>query len=508
MADSHPVDPPPNPQVESESEDEEPTESTSTPQTEPSDPSKPKKKKNRSTKSRLTSALSSNKPSDAKPPPTDLIKTLLDANPSLKGELAGMPPEKAGELLKKMDVSQILSGLSLSGKNQKDMASYKFWATQPVPRLDEKPEKDKPDGPIKEVVPELVPKEPYPLPEGFEWDELDLTKEEEVKEVYKLLTFHYVEDDNAMFRFNYSAVFLDWALKSPNWKKSWHVGVRAKTAARTLLATIFGIPIKLRIRDHVLDVVEINFMCVHKKLRSKRLAPMLIKEVTRRCHLEGVYQAIYTGGVVLPTPVGSCRYYHRSLDWLKLNEVGFSPLPPRMTPAKMVARNQLPMHTSTPGWRKMEEKDVDAVHDILTRYLSRFELAQEFTRAEIVHWFLPTQKKPTDQVVWSFVVEDKESKRITDFGSFYRLESTVIGEEGKKLKHEKISAAYLYYYATETAFNPKEEGLKERLLMIGQDLLIEAKKVYSPSSFPSPPLSIAPHPLFVCITFSMLMPGV
>ena len=52
---------------------------------------------------------------------------------------------------------------------------------------------------------------------------------------------------------------------------------------------------------------EINFLCVHKKLRSKRLAPVLIKEVTRQCHLKGIFQAMYTAGVVLPTPVSTCR---------------------------------------------------------------------------------------------------------------------------------------------------------------------------------------------------------
>jgi glycylpeptide N-tetradecanoyltransferase len=54
--------------------------------------------------------------------------------------------------------------------------------------------------------------------------------------------------------------------------------------------------------------VEINFLCVHKKLRSKRLAPVLIKEVTRRVNLKGIFQAVYTAGAVLPTPVASCRY--------------------------------------------------------------------------------------------------------------------------------------------------------------------------------------------------------
>ena len=482
MAESHPVGAPLEEQLDSASEAEEQPEvgTEDAPDTEDAAGTPKKKKKKRSKKSKLVSAITGNRSTESSDPskpaanlPQDALKTLLDANPSLKGELSGMPPEKAADLLKKMDVSQLLSGLSISGKNQKDMASYKFWATQPVPRFDEKAMLEKPDGPIKEVIPEMVPKVAAALPEGYEWCELDMTQDEEIKEVYKLLSLHYVEDDHAMFRFNYSAVFFDWALKSPGWKKSWHIGVRAKGPSRLLVATIFGIPIKLRIRQNVLDVVEINFMCVHKKLRSRRLAPVLIKEVTRRCHLEGVYQAIYTAGVVLPTPVGSCRYFHRSLDWLRLYEVGFSPLPPNMTKTKMVARNQLPPKTSTPGWRNMEEKDIGPVFDLLSRYLRRFELAQEFTRAEVEHWFLNRQQADR-QVVWAFVVEDKDGK-ITDFGSFYCLESSVIGEMSKK--HEKIRAAYLYYYATEQAFNPKEKALKERLLQLGQDLLIEAKKV-------------------------------
>jgi hypothetical protein len=37
-----------------------------------------------------------------------------------------------------------------------------------------------------------------------------------------------------------------------------------------------------------MPMVEINFLCVHKKLRSKRLAPVLIKEITRRVNLTNV----------------------------------------------------------------------------------------------------------------------------------------------------------------------------------------------------------------------------
>lgn len=259
---------------------------------------------------------------------------------------------------------------------------------------------------------------------------------------------------------------------SPGWKKEWHVGVRA-SKSRKLVASICGVPTELRVRGERIKVTEINFLCIHKKLRSKRLTPVLIKEITRRCYVNGIFQAIYTGGVILPTPVSSCRYYHRALDWLKLYEVGFSPLPHGSTKARQITKNHLPSNTSTPGLRAMETKDIDAVYDLLERYMRRFELNQAFTREEIDHWLVYKEHPEKEQVVWSYVVEDPETHKITDFVSFYNLESTVIDHP----KHNAVKAAYLYYYATETAFTDNSKALKDRLLVLMNDALICAKQV-------------------------------
>jgi glycylpeptide N-tetradecanoyltransferase len=63
------------------------------------------------------------------------------------------------------------------------------------------------------------------------------------------------------------------------------------------------------------QAAEINFMCVHKKLRSKRLAPVLIKEVTRRVNHLNIWQAVYTAGIVIPTPFSTCRYVSAVLSF-------------------------------------------------------------------------------------------------------------------------------------------------------------------------------------------------
>ncbi|OAL56816.1 glycylpeptide N-tetradecanoyltransferas-like protein [Pyrenochaeta sp. DS3sAY3a] len=405
----------------------------------------------------------------------DQMSMLLDSNPALKNELLGKANNKAEleDLIKKLNINELLTGLAPQGKNAKDMASHAFWKTQPVPSFDEMASKDQiKDGPIKEIDIDKVDKNPSPMYPGFEWVTMDLEDEKQLDEVYELLTNHYVEDKDATFRFKYSPSFLNWALKAPGWKKEWHVGVRA-TASGKLVAFISGIPIQLRVREKVLNCSEVNFLCVHKKLRSKRLAPVLIKEITRRCYVEGTFQAVYTVGSLLPTPVSTARYFHRAIDWEKLYEVGFSPLPTGSTKTRQIVRYKLPDTTFTPGLRAIEAKDVDAALDLLKRYLARMDMAQVFNKTEFEHWICP-KETPKEQVVWSYVVEDPQSHKITDYFSFYNLESTVIGNK----KHNTIKAAYLFYYATEVAFEKKgdEKELKTRLNLLIKDALILAKK--------------------------------
>jgi len=218
---------------------------------------------------------------------------------------------------------------------------------------------------------EELRQEPYNMPAGFEWSAIDILDETQRNEVYDLLTRNYVEDDDAQFRFDYSPPFLLWALTPPGYTKDFHLGVRSSKSGK-LMAFITAVPADVRAYDKTVPMVEINFLCVHKKLRSKRLAPVLIKEITRRVNLTGVFQAVYTAGVVLPVPVASCRYYHRSLNPKKLVEIGFSRLAPRMTMARMIKLYKLPEKPATPGLRPMEPKDVPGAHQLLEEYLNKF----------------------------------------------------------------------------------------------------------------------------------------
>ncbi|KAL3270448.1 hypothetical protein HHI36_020999 [Cryptolaemus montrouzieri] len=308
---------------------------------------------------------------------------------------------------------------------------YQFWNTQPVPRMDEQvmvSEAIEPDKDQSEIR-----REPYSLPDGFKWDTLNLLDPLVLKELYTLLNENYVEDDDCMFRFDYQPEFLQWALQPPGWKKEWLCGVRVVKSSR-LVGFISAVPATLNIYGKAQPMVEINFLCVHKKLRSKRVAPVLIREITRRVHLEGLFQAVYTAGIVLPKPVTSCRYWHRSLNPKKLIEVKFSHLSRNMTMQRTLKLFKLADAPKTPGFRKLTKADLAQTHKLLVSYLQKFLLAPEFSLEEFTHFFLP---RPN--IVDSFIVE-REGK-ITDFVSYYTLPSTIMHHPN----HKNLKAAYSFY---------------------------------------------------------------
>ncbi|KAG2826568.1 Glycylpeptide N-tetradecanoyltransferase 1 [Phytophthora cactorum] len=335
------------------------------------------------------------------------------------------------------DFLRVLKQLNVVQQAQQLEKEHRFWGTQPVPTLQDQNGENSPDclhGPID--VPQKTP--------------------DQANEVYELLSRNYVEDTDSTFRFDYSVDFLQWALTPPDYHKDWHIGVRS-THNNQLMAFISGIPVQVRVYNKTVTMAEINFLCVHKRLRDRRLAPVLIKEVTRRVNLVDIWQAVYTAGVVLPMPVAQCRYFHRSLNPKKLIEVGFSPLPPRMTLAQTIKALKLPTHTSTPGFRAMERTDVPEVTRLLKEYLTKFHLAAEFREEEVAHWMVPRVG-----VVNAYVVENPDTQDLTDVCSFYHLPSTIIGND----KHKKLNAVYSFYNVAKSV----------TLTQLMQDALIMAQK--------------------------------
>lgn len=354
-----------------------------------------------------------------------------------EGAAAGgqaLTADQQENLKKAMELLNMQAAGPAKSEEEAAKKSYQFWSTQPVPAIDEVVTSNEHISP--DLTKEEVRQEPFTLPQGFQWDTLQLDDPLVLKELYVLLNENYVEDDDNMFRFDYSPEFLAWALKPPGFLKEWHCGVRVSKSNK-LVGFISAVPAHIRIYEKKKQIVEINFLCVHKKLRAKRLAPVLIREITRRVNITGIFQAVYTAGVVLPKPVGTCRYWHRSINPKKLIEVKFSHLSRNMTMQRHLKLYKLPDTTKTPGIREFKTTDVEAVTRLLNSYLEKFDLVPIFTAADVLHWFIPQEN-----IIESFVVEDPAKPgTLTDFVSFYTLPSTVMNHP----QHNSIKAAYSFY---------------------------------------------------------------
>jgi len=184
------------------------------------------------------------------------------------------------------------------------------------------------------------------------------------------------------------------------------------------------------------------------------LAPVLIREITRRVNVNNIFQAVYTAGVTLPTPFASCQYYHRSLNPKKLIEVKFSYLKKNMTLARTIKLYKLPETTTTKGLRPLRKEDCPQACKLLNDYLKNFKLYMQFELEDFEHWF-----SIKEGVMECYVVEDPETKLITDMASFYSLPSSILNHP----KYQTLNAAYSWYIASTKT--PLPQLMKDILIL-------------------------------------------
>lgn len=97
----------------------------------------------------------------------------------------------------------------------------------------------------------------------------------------------------------------------------------------------------------------------------------------------------------------------------------------------------------------MESKDISQVYALYKKQMEKYGVYNKFTQEQLAHHLLPKEG-----LVYTLVVENTETKTLTDFISFYNLPSQILKQEGHNYTEMKI--AYLYYYA-----NSKENPIIE-----------------------------------------------
>ncbi|OII78365.1 myristoyl-protein N-myristoyltransferase domain-containing protein [Cryptosporidium andersoni] len=377
-------------------------------------------------------------------------------------------------------IQSMLQEMSICGlfnRMKPQSKEHKFWNTQPVIQNNEKIEKF---GPI-ELEPNFFRREPYKLPNGYIWHSCNLSNVDtkDFQDVYQLLADFYIEDDDSQFRFLYSKEFLHWALCIPGYYEDWHLGIKLEENNK-LVAFISAIPNKVRIHNSKLLVVIVNYLCIHKKLRSKRLAPVLVKEITRRVRCRGIFQAIYTCGKDLTMPFAACQYWHRSLNPKKLYEIGFSQLTRNMTISRAIKLYRVPSDHVLSGFRPATIDDAPQILKLFEEYHYKYKDISDDKYNNLIDYdtinhdiSLATKAYDTikdtsfgdkliihpifdlemikhifiniPEVITSYVRVNHEGN-ITDLFSFFCINSTVLNNP----RHKLFKAAYGFYNIANT----------------------------------------------------------
>lgn len=249
---------------------------------------------------------------------------------------------------------------------------HQFWDKQPVPQ-----EGCAYQGGRELEKERIVIEKSHTLPVGFVWCEPPLD------EAHKLINEYYVRDET--FSLNYSLDTIKWAAEAPGYK---NIGIR-ESQTNQLIGYISSVPVTVRVENKELKMVQINFLCVDPKHRSKGFAPILISEIKRLANCNDIWQAVYTATTKIPTPMSKSSYWHRFLNVKKLVKTGFYK-------TNRLREKYFELRGNS-QFRKMKSKDIPKVTKILQNYFKQFKVAPVINKDWVKYWLLPINSYVNDE---------------------------------------------------------------------------------------------------------------
>jgi glycylpeptide N-tetradecanoyltransferase len=260
------------------------------------------------------------------------------------------------------------------------------------------------------------------LPDEFEWCQ------PEKDTIVEFLNKNYSEDPKSLVRPNITVDFLNWR-EGGN-----YLGIRVKNNQK-LVGVIASYPVTLKYGKQVHNMHEITFLCLHNKVRGKKLASLLIRTFT-----EKMDKCFYGSTKLTEGVVAKCSYYHRALNAKLLYDTGFIKLQDTNL-EETVKALQLPGTVVNSNFVCLEEKDIEGAFNVLNGYFEKYTFRPVFTLEQFRRLFYD------NKVVVCYVLRDDAGK-VVDMASYYNncLECV---ETGKLIRQGN-----LYYYSSnvETPF--------------------------------------------------------
>ena len=247
------------------------------------------------------------------------------------------------------------------------------------------------------------------LPDDFEWSSHSL------ETIYDFLKENYVSAEN--FKLRYTMETLKWAIDVPGHQ---NICINEKHTQK-IIGLISLTPFTMKLNNKEVKSVQVNFLCVHKDYRNRKLVGYLVTEAKRISESKNRNQSIATIHNSIPGSILKASYWHRLIDVEKLVKVGFYQTD-RLKEKYFEVRGNS-------QFRKMTPKDVPKVTQILKDYFKKFKIVPVVNETWVKHWLLPR-----DGVMYSYLNDET-----SDFLSFYSIPYDKVGST------DTVNQAYLFY---------------------------------------------------------------
>ncbi len=235
------------------------------------------------------------------------------------------------------------------------------------------------------------------------------------KIIAKFLSENYVQDNK--FKYNYSEDFIKWYLDDESLYECIYNNDE-------LIGFVCGKKINISLFKKQSTIAEIDFLCVKKDERNKKLCPLLINKIQKKFNDINIYEAIFTSEHNYPNKVTHCDYYVRFINIKKLIDINYINIDKKY--------NLLFELPKIKGNKILAEiTNYKECLNLYNKYYNKFDCYEIFNEASFIKRFDNPHIK-----IFGLV----ENNKIIDFISYYTIDINVID------KNIITKDGFLYYY--------------------------------------------------------------
>lgn len=230
------------------------------------------------------------------------------------------------------------------------------------------------------------------LMHGMYISTVDIEDDKDLDNLYNFLKNNYIGSET--LKLIYDKETLRNILTPPGYSSDLYICIKDHDSV--IKGFISAIPMKIVVNNEQKEACFVNLLCLHQKIRNKKLANNLIDILTERC-IKKYDIAFYTRGQASEQKhLCSKNFFHRAINLDKLVECNFFP----------PINNHFIPYLSL-KWQELTKQDIP-----LLKFDDKETIHQVFTDKEKEHYFLKLCK--------SYIVKTQD--KITHFIAFYSID--------------------------------------------------------------------------------------